>query len=286
MFDKACFLIRVSSLILLLLLLFFAADNISTVILKIKSTAVAETILPQLNAIMPVHVIIRKMKEKQYQEVADTLRHAGEWDNLRVAISSEFLSVGGEYSEIVFSKAADFYPAFRISTSQSKRLEALTDGLYFIVCVTMAVVIFIMYVYQSSDIILLIYLFLFLTGALWLSLPMNQLVFSDLYSEEKREDLHWQELEIEEGGLRLQWAGTAPFSYLYKNNPQRENYFLQYNPQANWRKSGTDFLLCRYDFILDIIRRVQLLARWILFFWAVVWLYILYQVARRLLPVE
>ena len=286
MFDKVCFFVRASLLILLLIILFFAADNVSTAILKIKSIAVAETILPRLNAVMPVHVIIRKMREKQYQEVSDTLRQAVEWYNLRVAVNSEFLRVGGEHSEIVFSKAADFYPAFHISTSQLKRIETLADGLYFIVCVTMAVVILIMYVYQNSDIILPIYLFLFLTGALWLSLPMNRLAFSDLYSEEKSENLRWQGIEIEEGGLRLQWAGAAPFSYLYKDNPQRENYFSQYNPQAEWRKRGTDFLLCRYDFILDIIRRVQLLARWIFFFWAVVWLHILYQVARRLLQIE
>lgn len=286
MFEKVCFFVRVSFLILLLIILFFAADNISTAILKIESTAVAETILPRLNTVMPVHAIIRKMREKQHQEVSETLRRAGEWDNLRVAVDSEFLWVRGDHSEIVFSKAADFYPAFHISTSQSKRIETLTDGLYFVVCMTMAVVIFTMYVYRNSDIILPVYLFLFLTGALWLSLPMNRLAFSELYSEEKSENLRWQEIEIEEGGLCLQWAGAAPFSYLYKNNPQRGNYFLQYNPQVKWRKIGTDFLLCRYDFILDIIRRVQLLARWILLFWAVVWLYILHQIARRLVQIE
>lgn len=228
---------------------------------------------------MPVSTIVGQMRAKQYQKISSQLQQA-EWGNLRITICEEFLSIGEPYSNVTFSERVGFYPVFNISIPQVKRIDSLVYDLYFMACATMAIVVFMVSIYKNSNNILLIYLFLFILGALWLSLPVNQQIFSTLCSEEKSGNLNWKEIKIENDRLRLQWAEIAPFTYIYKNNPQLQTYFNRYNPHASWQIIGMDYQLCHYDSIRNIIDRIQLLSLWISSFWVAVWLYILYQVAR------
>lgn len=279
MADKNFFFIRAFLLISILIIFFWATNNILKAAIQIRSIAVAEKILPCINTVMPVSTIVGQMRAKQYQKISSQLQQA-EWGNLRITICEEFLSIGEPYSNVTFSERVGFYPVFNISIPQVKRIDSLVYDLYFMACATMAIVVFMVSIYKNSNNILLIYLFLFILGALWLSLPVNQQIFSTLCSEEKSGNLNWKEIKIENDRLRLQWAEIAPFTYIYKNNPQLQTYFNRYNPHASWQIIGMDYQLCRYDSIRNIIDRIQLLSLWISSFWVAVWLYILYQVAR------
>lgn len=279
MLEKFLFIVRISLLILLLSVLFFLAENIFGSVLKIQSISVAEKILPCIDEVMPISFIVKKMRKEQYQEVCKTLRSDWKHGNHTLATSSDFLFIGVPHSEITFSKSNDFYPVFSMSVQQLKRANTLVMALYLIFYITIIVVVFVVCIYKNSSILPLIYLYLLILGALWFSFPVNQLSFQDCLFENKNGNISWKKIKIE-NNLNLQWMEQKPFLYLYKSNSRSEVYFKHYNPHANWQEISTNFWLCRYDSIIDLVSRIHILIWCILLFWICMYVYILYKFAQ------
>lgn len=279
MLEKFLFIVRISLLILLLSILFFLAENIFGSVLKIQSISVAEKILPCIDEVMPISFIVKKMRKEQCQEVCKTLQSDWKHGNCTLTTSSDSLSIRVPHSEITFSKSKYFYPVFNMSVQQLKRADTLVMALYLIFYMTIIVVAFVVCIYRNSGILPLIYLYLLLLGALWFSLPVNQLPFQDCLFGNKNGNMSWKKIEIEDN-LNLQWMEQQPFLYLYKSDSRSEAYFKHYNPHVNWQKISTDFWLCRYDSIIDLFSRIHILIWCILLFWICMYMYILYKVAQ------
>ena len=279
MFNKITFMIRVLFLILITVILLWGAENIFRSVAMIKSIAIFEKILPCVDEIIPLDVIVNKMRKNQYRDIYNRLQLAWENDNRKFAVDSDFLSVGVGYSEIVFSKHKNFLPVFNISIPQLKRISTLIFILYLILYATAFTVILMLYFYRKSNFILLIYLYLFILGTQWLSLAGNQLSYLNFLTENKSENINWKKIKIGDKNLNFQWTEITPFIYLYKSDVQSETYLKQCNPHVNWKKISTNFWLCRYDSVIKLVGDVHALVLCIFLFWIGIYMYVLYKFA-------
>ena len=282
MLKNFIFIIRLFFLMSVISIIFWETSNIFRSVSTMKSIATFEQLLLCLDRIIPINVIITKMRNNQYQDVYQSLQSARNINDYEFTINPDFLSVGVPYSKIIFSKHKNFLPFFNISISQLKRIDGLIFFIYVLLCIAILAIVLMIIYYKKSNLIWPIYIFLFVLGIQWLQLPMNKVPYlNPIILTNKSNNANWKEILIDNNNL-LQWLEITPLNYLYKNNFQSDADLKKYNPHAKWQIITKSFLLCRYNSLIKLDNKIHFLSSCIFFLGLIIITYIIFNFIWRI----